>query len=242
MVKILATSDMHGNLDGLDLSWIDIAVFAGDISPLRGRGPWHVYDQIKWIRSKFTDWCKQWSRTEIVFIPGNHDFFPIARERFGSQLAERDLSLKTSSDSSSNKFGSSNMHMLLDEKIEIDGLSIYGTPWVPVISHSWAFEAESDFQKEKFSSIPNGLDILVAHTPPRLNYLDVSLEYGVDSDRFGSSVLADEIFRKQPKLVFCGHIHSGDHIMNKLGNSEIYNVSRVNESYDIAYDPVVLEI
>lgn len=231
-MKILATSDTHGNLEGIDLAGIDIALLAGDIAPLKGRGPWHVYDQVKWMRTKFSEWCKKWPTTEVVFIPGNHDFFPIAREHFKSTLAAKDLSLGLQP----------NAHMLIDEMVEVKGVKIYGTPWVPIISYSWAFEAESDRLREKFDKIPEGVDILLTHTPPRLDYVDVSLEYGVDSEKFGSHELADAIFKKRPKLAFCGHIHSGSHIPLKHGDTVIYNVARVNERYNIGYEPCVLDL
>ena len=38
-MRIMATSDLHGNLDGLDLTGADVVVLAGDVAPLRGRGP-----------------------------------------------------------------------------------------------------------------------------------------------------------------------------------------------------------
>ena len=34
----MATSDLHGNLEGLDPKGADVVVLAGDIAPLRGRG------------------------------------------------------------------------------------------------------------------------------------------------------------------------------------------------------------
>jgi len=232
-MKILATSDLHGNLDQLDLSGVDVAVIAGDVAPLKGRGPWHIYDQVKWMRTKFADFCKKWSSVKIVFTPGNHDFFPLAREKFGNTvLSGKNLSLELPD----------NCTMLIDQECEVCGLKIYGTPWVPIISHSWAFEAEHDVLEEKFSKIPKGLDILVTHSPPRFNFVDVSLFYGVDSDRFGSHELADAIFVKEPKFMFCGHIHTGSHDMNKLGKTEVYNVSRLDEGYSIAYQPCMVEI
>ena len=48
-MRIMAISDLHGNLEGLDPSGADVVVLAGDIAPLRGRGAWHVNDQKKWI-------------------------------------------------------------------------------------------------------------------------------------------------------------------------------------------------
>ena len=239
-MKILAISDMHGMLNHLDLSNVDLALFAGDIASLKGRGPWHIYDQVKWMNKKFYDFCMSFPKTKIVFVPGNHDFFPIAKTKFRNELLGKELNVKLAS----------NAAMLIDEVIDIyadnanpaDRVRIYGTPWVPIISHSWAFEAEHDILKDKFSHIPSKVDILLTHTPPRFNYLDVSLEYGVNSDKFGSHELANEILKKEPKFCFCGHIHSGDHNMNMLGNTAVYNVARVNESYRIAYDPVVIEI
>ena len=230
-MKILATSDMHGNLENLDLSGIDIAFFAGDIAPLRGINAWDAYDQLEWMNSEFHDFCSKWPDTSIVFVPGNHDFFPIIRERFGTKLHGHGLNLKLAP----------NAIMLIDRLVEVKGLKVYGTPWVPVISHRWAFEAENDTLKRKFDAIPEGVDVLLTHTPPRFNYLDVSLEYGMDSEKFGSHALAEAMLVKQPRMCFCGHIHSGDHRMNVLGNTQVWNVARVNESYSIAYEPIGLE-
>lgn len=231
-MKILATSDTHGNLDKLDLSGIDIALFAGDIAPLRNISSWDAYDQLKWMNEDFYDWCMKWQNAKIVFVPGNHDFFPMIRNLYGYELHGRDLSLKLAP----------NATMLIDKMVETNGLKIYGSPWVPIISYRWAFEADHYRLVEMFSKIPSNIDILLTHSPPRFNCLGVSLEYGNDSDNFGCSELADVIFKKEPKMCFCGHIHSGDHNMNKLGKTEIWNVSRVNESYEIAYEPVVLDI
>ena len=231
-MKILSTSDLHGNLNAIDLTNIDIALFAGDIAPLRNITSWDAYDQLKWVNTKFKEWCESWPNTKIVFVPGNHDFFPIIKERYGYKLHSKKLDVKLAS----------NATMLIDSLIDIDGIKIYGTPWVPIISHRWAFEAEHDRLDQKFLLIPENIDILLTHTPPRFNNIDVSLQYGLDSEKFGSHELANIIFVKKPKLCFCGHIHSGDHEMNMLGSSKVWNVSRVNESYDIAYEPLVIEL
>lgn len=230
-MKILATSDMHGNLDGINLDGIDVAFFAGDIAPLRGLSYWDVYDQLEWMNTDFRSFCMSWPNTKIVFVPGNHDFFPLAKEKCKKTNAN-DLSLKLAS----------NTTMLLDSIADVNGLKVYGTPWVPIINHRWAFEAYPDLLKKKFSAIPYGLDVLLVHSPPRFGHLDVSLEYGAESDKFGSHELAEEIAAKEPKMCFCGHIHSGSHEMAKLCNTEVWNVSRVNESYEIAYDPLVVDI
>ena len=237
-MKILSTSDMHGNLEGLDFNGIDIALFAGDIAKLNGRGPWHVYDQVKWMNKQFANICNAWPNVQFVFVPGNHDFFPIAKERFRNQLLGKELDVMLPK----------NAQMLIDEEtaFEKNGqiLKMYGTPWVPIISHSWAFEAEHDFLKGKFNKIPYGLDILITHAPPHISndiLIDRSLQWGM-SEAFGSIELAEAIYAKKPKHVFCGHIHSGDHNAVRFGESTIHNVSRVDERYEIAYEPLVIDL
>ena len=44
-MKIMATSDLHGHLKGLDPKGADVVVLAGDIAPLKRRGPWHINDE-----------------------------------------------------------------------------------------------------------------------------------------------------------------------------------------------------
>ena len=78
----MATSDLHGNLEGLDPTGADIVVLAGDIAPLRGRGAWHIYDQKKWINKRFCEWTASFPDIQFVVIPGNHDFYPIAHILF----------------------------------------------------------------------------------------------------------------------------------------------------------------
>lgn len=229
-MKILAASDIHGNLDGLDLTGIDIAILAGDIAILHGLSLWDKYDQINWMNNEFKQWCNRWPNCKIVFVPGNHDFFPLAKEHLRRLDVNTALNL------------AENATMLVDEMVELDGLKIYGSPWVPTINYRWAFEADDSMLKTKFDMIPEGLDILVTHCPPRLELLDVSLAYGADSDRFGSNELTEAMLKKKPKMCFCGHIHSGQHEMAKIGSSKVWNVSRVDEQYKIAYGPIVVEL
>lgn len=82
----------------------------------------------------------------------------------------KDISLKT-------RF-SENVHLLIDQEIEIKGLKIYGTPWVPIINYMWAFEADHIKLVEKFKNIPENLDILITHSPPRIpdEQIDFSIQ------------------------------------------------------------------
>jgi Icc-related predicted phosphoesterase len=163
-------------------------------------------------------------------VPGNHDLI------FDSR---RTLNI---SDISYSINWPENVHILIDKQIEINGLKIYGTPWVPIISYSWAFEAEHDILQEKFSKIPENLDILITHAPPRINGCDIDYSLQTNNGPFGSSELTQAIFEKNPKYVFCGHIHSGTHECVNFNKTKIYNVARVDERYEIAYEPTIIEI
>lgn len=45
-MKVYAISDMHGKLDGVDLDGADLVVVAGDFAIMKGRGVWHMNDQV----------------------------------------------------------------------------------------------------------------------------------------------------------------------------------------------------
>jgi len=231
-MKIIATSDLHGNLNGLNFENCDIVVIAGDFADLKGGGKWHWNDQKKWIQKKFIPFIQKFPNTQFCIVPGNHDMVM----DIGKTSLHPDINF--------NIEWPNNAHILIDRMIEINGLKIYGTPWVPIISYRWAFEAESQKLTEKFNMIPENLDILITHTPPHISNdcgIDRSLQWG-GTEAFGSGELANAIFNKNPKLVFCGHIHTGVHTLTEFGESKIFNVSRVDENYEIAYEPYTVEL
>ena len=118
-MRIMATSDLHGNLEGLDPKGADVVVLAGDIAPLRGRGVWHINDQKKWINKRFREWTSSYPDIKFVVIPGNHDFYPIAHILFKGVGIDWGFDF------------SPNVHFLGDEGTEVEGVKFYGTPWEP---------------------------------------------------------------------------------------------------------------
>jgi len=100
--------------------------------------------------------------------------------------------------------------------------------------------AKKDSAKAKkiLNHFGKNLDILLCHGPPK-GYLDkVSGKYGAPK-RFwgkhaGSKIILDYILKKQPRYVFCGHIHEGKG-KTKIGKTEVYNVG-------VSGDYVLLDI
>ena len=231
-MKILATSDLHGNFSDLNFDNIDIVVIAGDFAELKGGGKWHWYDQKKWINKKFIPMVEKHPSTQFCIVPGNHDM--IFDTHYTKLYPEIDYRIEYPS----------NVHILIDKMVEINGIKIYGTPWIPIISYRWAFESSNEKLKYNFGMIPDNVDILITHTPPHISndcLIDRSIQWGAN-EAFGSTELAQAIFEKSPKYVFCGHIHSGTHECVNFNNSKIFNVSRVDERYEIAYEPTIIEI
>ena len=228
-MKLYAVSDLHGNLDGLDPRGADLVVIAGDVAPMKGWGMWQVNDQVKWINRTFAAWCEKYPGIEFVVIPGNHDLF-----------AQR-------GDVPTKPVWTRNVHFVVDEVVEVKGLGIAGSPWIPPISGRWAFEARhEDDLANHFAWIPKDVDILVTHTPPFVEGWSIDVSLQTQSPHFGSRALTETIKRVKPKLVFCGHIHTGDHRFHDMSHEDgrvtkICNVARLDEDYRVAYEPLWLD-
>ncbi len=121
--------------------------------------------------------------------------------------------------------------------VDISGLKVGGIGYFE--DSCWVREFKpSKYQKRlkkavkdthKASKILNkfeGLDILVAHQPP-LGILDKVSFSGAPKSwlgkHAGSKALLDYIKRRQPRYVFCGHIHeaAGE---ARIGRTQVYNL------------------
>ena len=94
-----------------------------------------------------------------------------------------------------------------------------------------------DTLKLKYSEIPENIDILLSHDVPYgacdkcLGWLD----WGRTPEHIGNKVLRDAILDKKVKLGVFGHLHSGNHEGELLGDTLCYNVSLLDESYRPVY-------
>lgn len=227
-IRIAATSDLHGFLDGLEdeLTKIkpDVFVIAGDIHPCR-----IDMDADKWFMETFFPFVEG-QEIPVVAIPGNHDFWISDTLTYNYDWIM--------------KSPPKNFHLLCDSEATFYGLRFYGTPWVPYINGRWCFEASNVTLKYQFSKIPKGVDVLITHSPPQMKhkFIDISIDRPKANWRhFGSQELTEAILEKFPHLLFCGHIHSGDHQCLEIRDREdnlitpCFNVARVNEQYNVAY-------
>ena len=91
-----------------------------------------------------------------------------------------------------------------------------------------------------YAAIPDNTDILVSHQPP-YGYGDRT--FNLDSghvEHVGRPELLDAIERVRPRLVICGHDHGGSGRYEHQG-IPIYNVSVVDERYQLVNAPTVID-
>lgn len=188
-MKIAAFSDCHWLYKDIKkFPKADILIFAGD---------WCGNGFYMEETTSFIEWFKNLPYRNKVVIPGNHDRF-----------CEWNFSL------CKDLFKQADAHLLVDEKINIEGVSIYGTPWCTEFN-GWAFMRPESELKEIYKRIPNNLDILVTHTPPM----------GIcDPSNYGSDELRKRLNNVDYKIHICGHNHGGYGVHNSI-NKSTYNVS-----------------
>ena len=133
-------------------------------------------------------------------------------------------------------------HYLQDAGVELFGIKLWGTPWQPWF-HDWAFNAPrrdgEAFLASKFELIPDDTDIVVCHGPPRgLGDHSGSAD---GQPHVGSTALTETLERIQPRLMVCGHIHSG-YGRYRLGPTEVINAALVDNSYRPVNGPVMVQL
>jgi Icc-related predicted phosphoesterase len=226
-MKIIATSDTHGNLPTFEEE-CDLAIFAGDIVPMDS---YEHGGQLNWIQNYWLPYLDQVATkaTDVVWTFGNHDH--IGEEIIKAVHYEREVTFNRNP----------NVHLLIAESKMIQDKVVYAYPYVGHLP-SWAFNRSDEELEELASRIPP-CDILITHAPP-FGFGDKCYDYfqgGLAS--VGDRYLAENLARIHPEVVFCGHIHEGfGHYRLPHVKHGIYSVSFVDERYDPTRELVTVDI
>ncbi len=235
ILDIVVISDTHGYLPVITTPF-DLLLICGDISPAHDH--YYAY-QINWFQHEFADWINtlpfknEWSK--VVLTGGNHDF---QLERISIEEL-RCFYITTNNRVVVLKNEEFDYEYLTEEGIKY--LKIFGTPYCKIFG-SWAFMVSDDKLRQKFSLIPEDCDILISHDAPDINNLGVISMGYYSGENAGNIPLAEAIKEKKPKYAFCGHIHSGNHNLEKIDDTWMANVSYVNESYFPDHDILQIKI
>ena len=230
-MKIVALSDQHGFLP--DIERCDLLIIAGDICPDRigeSLARHNPARQKAWFDRHVRPWLATSRAAHKILTWGNHDWCGQA-----CSFAEDAPATATSTV----------LQIVVDEAVSVPAaagmrsVSIWASPW----SHQfddWAFMKPRADLAEIYAAIPARVDILVSHEPP-FGLGDCCRLPSGDVAHVGSRELLAAIERVRPRLVICGHLHEG-HGRFDFNGSAIYNVSIVNEDYELVRSPTVIDI
>lgn len=190
-LKIWHISDTHTFHEMLTVPEnIDIAIFSGDCS-----NPQNTLQNSFEVLA-FLKWFGQLPIKYKVFVAGNHD---VSIER--KVIFEND-------------FIDNGIIHLWDKEVIIEGVKVYGSPYTPSFGFGWAFNKDRSKIHKVWEQIPEDVDIIVTHGPPK-GILDLSYDRDNKLEMCGDLALKKRIKQLNPKLVCFGHIHNCDNITNQ---------------------------
>ena len=159
-------------------------------------------------------WFAESAAKRVICVGGNHDYLLQSRE-----------------------FKFAHAKFLEDDGVEIDGLTIYGSPWCPDLSGCAYYQCEDDLI-ERWKAIPSGVDILVTHTPP-YGVLDIPTS---GSPNLGCKHLLSELKRIAPRYHVFGHIHASHGRVTK-SQTEFINAAIVGgRDFEVRHQPTLLAL
>lgn len=233
-MKVVAFSDIHGNLN-IDVPQCDVVCICGDILPLNIQN--NLIKSISWLLLDFEPWTRTLPCRKVIFISGNHDkiFETLGMDKNYDACEITDLLWgKHKRDSK--------LVYLCNSFYEFEGKRFYGTPWCPQLKN-WSFYADHDTMVKEFNKIPQDLDVLITHCPPKIGEVGCVRQLCWNHGKnFGCQELADAIKCRNIKWCVCGHVHSGDHNITDYVGTKYVNVSVVDEDYELIYKPFEFDI
>lgn len=179
-MKITCLSDLHGYFPDLDGG--DLLIIAGDLT--RKNEPQEYVD--------FLEWAEAQPYRYKVQIAGNHDGWIDDDVRKWTMDARN--------------FG---VHYLQDALFSADGVRIWGSPWTLPYG-PFPFMLKEEELQWKYAMIPENIDILVTHGPPKWILDDTTS--GQDA---GSFALLHALAKVRPKVHVFGHIHEAHGMLKK---------------------------
>lgn len=215
-MRVTALSDLHGFYPKLPGG--DLLIIAGDCTKC---------DSLRcWV--KFFEWLDAQEYTKKVMVGGNHDSH---LQRFANNDEAKNLYERLGVDFDITY--DDTCVYLCDSETTFEGLRIWGSPWTRnfegqnPLAMAFGLDTEKELQ-EKFSLIPEGIDILVTHSPP-FGVLDA-----VESSkkpRCGSVALWEQMERIRPRYHFFGHIHECGGKTIEISGTRHCNVAHVDARY-----------
>lgn len=210
-MRLVLLSDTHGLHRKVSVPDGDVLIHAGDLTNV-GKAM-EIAEVGEWLRSL--------PHKHKVVIAGNHDW--------GFQ---KDLGYAL------DNLGAGIVY-LQDNEVTLEGLRLYGSPWQPAFCN-WAFNVPRGMLKTYWDKIPEGLDMLITHGPPR-GIGDQSAPH-LHSECLGDDELFEAVERVQPKIHVFGHIHGGYGQTQFGKGTKHFNASICDEAYRPVNKPWIVDL
>jgi Icc-related predicted phosphoesterase len=204
-VRVVCISDTHELHRELNVPAGDLLIHAGDFTF------WNHTSKIQ----DFDQWLGELPHRYKVVIPGNHD------RAFHKDPSFRGLI--------------TNGVLLINERVRVLGLSIWGSP-VTSDDSAHGFTKPEE-RASLYATIPPSPDILVTHGPP----LGIRDHERGSNERRGCPQLRDAVMRVKPRLHVFGHVHAGYGVAQNKATVFV-NAALLGWSGDLENRPIVLDI
>lgn len=227
MIRIAAISDLHGTLP--EINKCDLCLIAGDVIPLsiqRNR-----IESVIWLFKTFLHWVNQLPCKEVFMIAGNHDF----------EMEKNYPVMKALEYLSGFKLTYLQNNYTTFRADDGQDIKVYGSPQCHKFGN-WAFMYDESYLEGLYSQVPSDIDIWLTHDTPKIGDLDLlpPSQWNKEPLHAGGESLAKAIQTKQPKLVVCGHLHTCATKYERNNNTQLVNVSILNNSYQHIYKPTYI--
>lgn len=219
-MKIWFISDTHNRHRELTVPDADLVIHCGDEST-HGNA-WMNEPEAR----QFLDWYSELDIETKVFVPGNHS----------TAVEQRLIRLEEYPE----------IRFLINEPMQWNGLKLFGSPYTPLYQ-DWAYMKKRSRLDEVWQSVPEDVDILITHGPPK-GILD--LTHDVDSKaliQVGCAALRRHVEERiRPQIHAFGHIHDEKGIRNygmfTRGATQFINCSCCNLATKLKNNGFVVEV
>ena len=243
-VRVAALADLHGRLDGVVVPPCDLVVIAGDLAPYAWK---QAPNQVPWLEAFFAPWLERVAAeagAPVVGIAGNRDFAWWWDRRVFERLPWTYL-LRRGGDASAG--------CACTARPGARGAARGRSPtsrsrprrrcrrargcrdWPPRGRGGVFMAGGEDELAAHFEAIPEGIDVLVTHTPPQGHGDLTSI-----GDHVGSQALLAAIERAQPPLAVFGHIHEGRGEPTRVGADAVRQLGDLRSLVRAAQPAVAL--
>jgi Icc-related predicted phosphoesterase len=165
----------------------------------------------------FNEWLGELPHRHKIVVPGNHEFFLESNPERRSLL--------------------DNANVLIDESLQIGGLTIYGSPVTPLYGAAFGKSSAKDRERH-WRKVPNDTHVLVTHGPP-FGILDRPSD---EAERMGDPELRNRVSGLPSlRLHVFGHVH-GAHGAVEQDDVTFTNVALMGHLGDLSQAPTVLRM